>query len=1182
MENDHTSSSSSEEDFNENDTSSVDEESNELSNVTATDLRTRFESIQDGYSSDDEVGLAQILDQLSGTEDAFNAELADEVARQMHHSSFKECQSTNLESQILSNNNTVDLATGLELSCTDTATLEILNLLDSTRAPRGLYDQLLVVIRKHERNGFNICKAMGRDKFMVHLQKIVPSPTLVTVVIDGVTLYRFPFKEMLQDLLLSQRENFHVYNPTIDSIPGSGSELWNTPWMKDTYNMMISDDQTEILIPIILYMDKTGTDSFQRYPLEPVLFSIANLDQSTRQFDRAWRHVGLMGNTSHIDDSQKSLQFYHRCLAALLSDIKDFQNSPSPICVWINNEKRTLIPKTPVMIVMGDQLSQDTLCARMKVNAGGACRVHRGCMCSFLHCSDPDHKCMPIPMDHFQKIKSEANNGLATIESIMNKGSKLGQSGRSLAKQSLESRYLFKKWKMNVKLLNRPFTTHPIEGAFSGINFGSWVGGIYEATFDDFMHSGESGVLTYVGEATFNGLQPKAREAVEKKIQKLLIGIRSSVREDYPRWRLQAGFSRQTLMTSVERAGSLFSLIIALHDQDIAKIFNAGHARQVEKYYTFANTKVMQAESESLSVIPPDTKRRKVTIQSSIHESKGRVASESRFFWEDYIDPYPEFLQSNYEHTLEHMVRHGFDCSLIPLLDQFQIQQMFSNCKKLFAKSKYPNTYPSDEYLEGSYTDMGPKLIQTKVFKDCLNKIKSIMQEEYIPAKQNIPIKNIPLKHWKKKSTVSGIGSTSAIMSAIENDKNYPMREYSLLLEYILCYRQFCHDSSTIPPAFLNKMSDVIDFGGRNLVRYMDKMIYRGDDTIDFRTTKVHAQIRTGANFSSLLNLEHTNCKTGERLLKTKAKQAAVTAQQRPGDFEGQVASRILDRHLLDMATELNTYDTAKRNVDVPMECDRFYRRYPNLIVERCDDGLYTIYDVGNKGQKKLLKDELKALPPNVIKKMMDTHPEWRVFWIYYEVRLRDNLFSVKAYPNYKGSGPWHDFISVCMESDKGDTNYEPARVLSFYSGENDKQKYALVHTSSTLKGREYQDTLLIAHRHLEYLGKDSATPRVSSIELESIERPLMTIPHRSTKTMFDASNNGFMCVRPRDEWSYLWIAWNDILMKKNKNVGSIIGKRKTMGKYINLNDTTMICETRESVTRMLEENLDNSSATNV
>ena len=96
--------------------------------------------------------------------------------------------------------------------------------------------------------------------------------------------------------------------------------------------------------------------------------------------------------------------------------------------------------------------------------------------------------------------------------------------------------------------------------AFDDIDFGAWKSGEYDATFDDFMHSFEEGMMENIGTTLFDGLVSSETEKVESIMIPLLTSSRSSVRSVYPRWRLQKGFSRQTLMTMGERVGSVFSI----------------------------------------------------------------------------------------------------------------------------------------------------------------------------------------------------------------------------------------------------------------------------------------------------------------------------------------------------------------------------------------------------------------------------------------------------------------------------------------------------------------------------------------------------------------------------------------------------------------------------------------------
>ena len=59
---------------------------------------------------------------------------------------------------------------------------------------------------------------------------------------------------------------------------------------------------------------------------------------------------------------------------------------------------------------------------------------------------------------------------------------------------------------MNSQILSYPFTQHAVRNAFDEVDFGSWSSGIYTATFDDFMHSTESGLFEYIADLVFDGL----------------------------------------------------------------------------------------------------------------------------------------------------------------------------------------------------------------------------------------------------------------------------------------------------------------------------------------------------------------------------------------------------------------------------------------------------------------------------------------------------------------------------------------------------------------------------------------------------------------------------------------------------------------------------------------------------
>jgi hypothetical protein len=98
------------------------------------------------------------------------------------------------------------------------------------------------------------------------------------------------------------------------------------------------------------------------------------------------------------------------------------------------------------------------------------------------------------------------------------------------------------------------------------------------------MHSLESGMLTYIAESVFDSLTKKEKETVEDMTRSFLGDYRCSVTSNYPRWLIQPGFSRQTLMTSEERVGSILALSLSLQDPTIRETIRLAHCRQTQKY----------------------------------------------------------------------------------------------------------------------------------------------------------------------------------------------------------------------------------------------------------------------------------------------------------------------------------------------------------------------------------------------------------------------------------------------------------------------------------------------------------------------------------------------------------------------------------------------------------------------
>jgi hypothetical protein len=79
-----------------------------------------------------------------------------------------------------------------------------------------------------------------------------------------------------------------------------------------------------------------------------------------------------------------------------IGKLKMLQHYPPTVKIVINGKEKELTAHLPVMLVLGDQQSQDTICCRMKSNTGGAGRVCRNCLCSYLSADDPTCECIGL------------------------------------------------------------------------------------------------------------------------------------------------------------------------------------------------------------------------------------------------------------------------------------------------------------------------------------------------------------------------------------------------------------------------------------------------------------------------------------------------------------------------------------------------------------------------------------------------------------------------------------------------------------------------------------------------------------------------------------------------------------------------------------------------------------------
>jgi hypothetical protein len=124
-------------------------------------------------------------------------------------------------------------------------------------------------------------------------------------------------------------------------------------------------------------------------------------------------------------------------------------------------------------------------------------------------------------------------------------------------------------------------------------------------------------------------------------------------------------------------------------------------------------------------------------------------------------------------------------------------------------------------------------------------------------------------KHCRKHPIISWTGYSGAVLSDTPTFLEY--------VEYMLCYHAWCHDSHLLPTE-LQHDYDMIDFGSKMTVQYFDSILYRGNDTCDTDTCKIHTQLHNSQSHCYFGDLMQYSIAMGECGLKVWAKGILQTA----------------------------------------------------------------------------------------------------------------------------------------------------------------------------------------------------------------------------------------------------------------------------------------------------------------
>ena len=295
--------------------------------------------------------------------------------------------------------------------------IELLRILTKAKAPVYLFDQ----IKSHYRTTVHISKLNLLDKSASLSRKAVlkqiykrfdlhgSKPKEIEVTLPGsketVRVVTHDFKEQLYSLLSdpvvmrdehllfpkNEEGQYHPFaDPRIIHKPIGIDEVvyhdvTDGDAYKTAYDFHCTVNDTDVLLCIIIFMDKSHVDSTNgRLCFEPMMFTLSIFKKEVRTRPLFWRPLGFVVNQSNLSNVHSSLKSedYHLMVRILLSSLVEVQQG-NGIRWRLSYEKNfyDVVFKLPVLFVVGDTEGHDKMCGKFLSRTNKMPRLCRYCDC---------------------------------------------------------------------------------------------------------------------------------------------------------------------------------------------------------------------------------------------------------------------------------------------------------------------------------------------------------------------------------------------------------------------------------------------------------------------------------------------------------------------------------------------------------------------------------------------------------------------------------------------------------------------------------------------------------------------------------------------------------------------------------------------------------------------------------
>ena len=360
---------------------------------------------------------------------------------------------------------------------------------------------------------------------------------IVTFSIKAAFLSLLMNKDLMHqdNLLLDPKDPFWI-PPVQSNVLGDLNTGW---WHRETATSLCLKP-TDILLPIILFIDASNIDKNGKLSVEPVTLSLGIFNRATRNLAHAWRTIGFLENLAHtLDDdvnrsksTRRKLQDNHAILDLILKEFKEMQGIDGGF-EWkldLGGKQYDVVFKIAIQVIIGDCKGHDVLCGRMGNHSEKTPGFCRDCNVSYDESDLSDHKCTYFVRDDFKNKSTKELNVIGF---------------------------------------------HNIDNCFHDVCFGARDLGIFGSTPSEPLHAFKLGLCKYLYEGFRIVCPPECRKKfMNPFVQKLAHSSKRQSIKDLPDLGvLRNGIDGCKTLTADEQYARVFGIYLALLDPIVFKAF---------------------------------------------------------------------------------------------------------------------------------------------------------------------------------------------------------------------------------------------------------------------------------------------------------------------------------------------------------------------------------------------------------------------------------------------------------------------------------------------------------------------------------------------------------------------------------------------------------------------------------